>query len=342
MSKIVYLFGAGASYGTLPMVSEMPDWLEVFIDDISRQEFLLSDRDSFEQPDYLTGQSKQYYQTLFIEDLKWLKQECLNHISIDTFAKKLSIRADTASIRRLKIILSAYFVAEQIRHKPNKRYDFFFASVMERLFKFPDDIRILSWNYDTQFEIAFSEFSENDNIRDNQNVLNVHVKNNQIEASERETFGIYKLNGSTELFSMYSINPTRYYFNKVAHREFNTDTLEDLIHNYAAIKFSNTIIPGFSFAWESSNHNSFFDNVLEDTKDCEVMVVIGYSFPFFNREIDQEIIMNMQNLKKVYFQDPEVEVVMRRFKSIRRGTISPKLIAEEATRYFYVPDELSR
>jgi len=36
------------------------------------------------------------------------------------------------------------------------------------------------------------------------------------------------------------------------------------------------------------------------------LVIIGYSFPFFNREIDREIMgeINFEKLKKIYFQDP--------------------------------------
>ena len=37
--------------------------------------------------------------------------------------------------------------------------------------------------------------------------------------------------------------------------------------------------------------------------------MIGYSFPFFNRKTDREIIGSMANLKKIYVQDMNADEV---------------------------------
>lgn len=342
MSKIVYLIGAGASVGTLPLVKEMPKWIDVLIKELSSNEMSLSNREFFEKPNNIQGKSKQEYQNELIVDLMWLKDSAASHISIDTYAKKLSIKRDFDKLKKLKILLSVYFTLEQIRHRPNKRYDFFFASIMESLYKFPEDIRILSWNYDSQLEIAFSEFSDQHDIYTNRKLLNVHIKNKRIEQSELDTFGIYKLNGSTELSSLVPEDKNIYFFNLDISPSLKKSQLETITRMYATAISKEVLISNLSFAWEPSNYENFMDNVKEDTGDAEILVVIGYSFPYFNRSVDREIILNMKNLKKVHFQSPDADNLMVRFKSIRTEEGGLEFLPEEDTMYFFIPDELSK
>jgi len=342
MSKIVYLFGAGASIGALPIVETMPEWIDKLIQDLLREDLQLSDKDSFDRPDFIKVRTKRDFQDEFINDLKWMRDASARHISIDTFAKKLYIKNDYDNLNRLKIALSAYFVLEQIRHPPDKRYDFFFASIMDSVHRFPDDIRILSWNYDSQFEIAYSEFSNDNRIYQNQRLLNIHVKNKSIDPNELNVFGIYKLNGSTEIFSTSEGNQTAYYLNLEANPSLSIETMEILIRMYATSKLAADLMSGFSFAWEPSNYQHFLDNVKKDTEDAEILIVIGYSFPFFNRTMDRDIIANMKNLTRVHFLDPKAQNIITRFKSIRNNWGVLQLIPEDDYRYFFIPDELSR
>jgi hypothetical protein len=83
------------------------------------------------------------------------------------------------------------------------------------------------------------------------------------------------------------------------------------------------------------------DKVKEETKDAEVLVVIGYSFPYFNRSVDRELISNMKDLRRVHFQSPEAKRLIERFKSIRDDFAPGQLIPEHDNRYFFIPDELS-
>lgn len=344
MSKIAYLFGAGASFGTIPLVKDMPEWIDKLIQDLKNLGMSLSKSEFFEKPESIRNKSKLEHQIDMINDLVWLRDASATHISIDTYAKKLAIKKDSRNLDRLKIILSVYFVIEQTRKRPNNRYDYFFASILESPTEFPEDIRILSWNYDSQFEIAYSEFSNNPDIFHNRRLLNVHIKNKKIEPSELGTFGIYKLNGSTELFPPYP-NPTSsnsYFFNPTAEHKLDLNKLETIVRMYAIAKNQPDLISGLSFAWVPSNWENFMDKLKEDTKNTEVLIVIGYSFPYFNRSVDREIIRNMKGLKKVHFQDPDADSLMVRFKSIRDDYNSLDFIPEEDQRYFTIPDELSK
>jgi hypothetical protein len=70
-----------------------------------------------------------------------------------------------------------------------------------------------------------------------------------------------------------------------------------------------------SFAWEKefeSKRDYYFANSkLEYAKalarGTDILIVIGYSFPYFNREVDKEIFAEMPTLKKIYFQDPQLD-----------------------------------
>ena len=64
-------------------------------------------------------------------------------------------------------------------------------------------------------------------------------------------------------------------------------------------------IQGLSFGWECNDSEwSIIPNVKEDSADTDILIVVGYSFLYFNRETDREIILSMKQLRKVYFQAP--------------------------------------
>lgn len=73
--------------------------------------------------------------------------------------------------------------------------------------------------------------------------------------------------------------------------------------NKRKISFDNTI----KYAWENQNSADLIDacNVMENTA---TLVIIGYSFPDFNKSIDQQLFMRMPNLKKIIIQDPSLDL----------------------------------
>lgn len=71
---------------------------------------------------------------------------------------------------------------------------------------------------------------------------------------------------------------------------------------------SNDLHKLLHFAWENSvYHKSLMQHVKNMIYDTTIVVVIGYSFPFFNRQIDKEIfdILKANKIfRKIYYQDP--------------------------------------
>jgi hypothetical protein len=45
--------------------------------------------------------------------------------------------------------------------------------------------------------------------------------------------------------------------------------------------------------------------------EAETLVVIGYTFPFFNRETDRRVFEQMPNLSQIYIQDPNADNIIK-------------------------------
>jgi hypothetical protein len=125
--------------------------------------------------------------------------------------------------------------------------------------------------------------------------------------------------------------------------------------------------PLITFAWEKDSETkksliNSYEIAKEIIKDTTILVIIGYSFPFYNREVDNMIFDVLKpSLKKIYYQDPEIdgEFLRSRYNlpsatkpntdkisnpnvaHIFRG-ITPTLTIEhiENTDQFYIPVEL--
>lgn len=337
MNKITYLFGAGASANALPIVTGIPGRINNLIDLLRSPSLQLSSVIFF---DGLTkNKTKQEYQLSLIEDLKWILRESQKHSSIDTFAKKLTIKQMHSDLERLKRTLSIFFIFEQSQNPVDGRYDSFFASIIDSSHSFPDNIRILSWNYDYQFELAYSEYSGKKNISENQTKLNIHQKTVK-NLGDNHGFRIYKLNGTTEIYNQ--IHYRQYNFIDEMSSEITIHLIEEIVRNYAGILNSDDYHSTLSFSWETDakDGKTFLENVSEDIIDTIILIVVGYSFPFFNREIDRKIIGSMGQLNRVYFQAPDAENLKDRFKAIRNDFNEKDLIPIKDTGQFFLPNEL--
>ena len=113
-----------------------------------------------------------------------------------------------------------------------------------------------------------------------------------------------------------------------------------VVENFALASIFDNATPTLSFAWENEGSNySVVQDSIEAVKDCEVLVVIGYSFPFFNREIDRQIFKGMLKLKKIYIQDPAPQRIGQRLSAVT-NVDSKGFIYWEDTSQFGLPDEL--
>jgi len=352
MAKIVYLLGAGASFGIrddkqlefnlqennitrfnrcanikegLPIVSELPN----------RMLYIISKLLDFVKDIPTDDVNRREYITL-IEDFKWAHKEGKRHSTIDTFAKKLYITKQVKEYNRLKRVMSVYFTLEQILGVTDKRYDAFFASILkDSAIGLPQNISIVSWNYDCQIELAFAEYLQQNDLNCIEGALNMFHKTGKYDNVSATGFNILKLNGSALIY-----DKERNIFIDPYNERGEMSIISFL--TLSTMEHSNTY-NALSFAWENMGE-SFIEVIKNSIKDADTLVVIGYSFPYFNREVDKLLFENMTKLKKIYIQDQypdRIEESVRNLLTISHNVVNKTTIEKQYNlTQFYLPPEL--
>lgn len=367
MSKIVYLLGAGASFGIrdknnttlkvhdayedseivgtyvkyeyaniiegLPLVSEITGRLSFWVDKL--REYKIHGKKT---EHIYAGMSFDRALDKLIDDLIWLKTESGNHATIDTFAKKLYLKNQRDEFYKVESLLSVFFILEQTLNRKDGRYDTFLASVLDAKLNIDDRIKILTWNYDSQFELAYKEYGDAQNkgtewVRQKLGIKDLKVQDNDVNST------IFKLNGTANFLKQVDISQ---------YKELTEYLLDDIFLSYFGDKEIQVKNSRVSFAWDNANYTTkiYKEALINAVKDAEVLVVIGYTFPFFNREIDREIFKYMPNLKKIYIQDPNAEQIESSLDSLysiqHTGVtkVNENVIPITNTSQFYLPPEL--
>ncbi|MBY0424631.1 MAG: hypothetical protein K2Q22_03255 [Cytophagales bacterium] len=327
--KFTYLFGAGASAIALPVVANFPERILEMANLVSQREDILEKLKSSDKDILLK----------LIADIRELALEAQEYNSIDTLAKILFLKENTIGLNKLKRTLSAYLCLEQGYKRNDKRYDSFLASIINRKngkMSLPDNIQILSWNYDYQLELSYSKFRKSSIEYD----LNIYPSTEVRGYEKDECFSLFKINGTASAFINNNINFTRD-LPLPEFKQINVDGKVTLfpsedsefellrrVTEYDAI-YKRRTDTAIHFSWE--NHtisDNTRDRAKNATKDTNILIVVGYSFPVFNRDIDRELISNMTKLEKVYIQIPEKDIdsVIERFKAIKDFSVYEKLI----------------
>ncbi len=83
--QFTYLIGAGASANTIPVINNFAKELGNFAWYIENFEI----KEDFIQDIYRIKDNPSEIKKRFVNKIKWLAKECAEHLSIDTFAKKL-------------------------------------------------------------------------------------------------------------------------------------------------------------------------------------------------------------------------------------------------------------
>ncbi len=336
---ITYLFGAGASIEAVPIVDQIPERIIKMIELLEDDEYKLSDSEMFAIPN--VDENKYQIQSMLIESLRWLWKHVMNHASIDTFAKKLYVTRKTDDYNRLKATFTSFLLLEQFKNPIDKRYDSFFAALSEKgsPIKLPDHVKIISWNYDFQFEKAFSSYSLKNDLLANQEML--HIYPTKYQEGGIDDFGIFKINGTTSAYSKEERKLSPIILN--VNNSFDKTLIENVLHAFMMfLRFPFQFTPMIHFAWEDNKISEMLINESKKaTIDTEVLIIIGYSIPFFNRNVDRDIIQNMKAIKKIYIQAPvkDAEDIRTRLKSIidlPRDKV--ELITD--VKQFFLPPEL--
>jgi len=333
---ITYLFGAGASCEVLPLVDGIPSSMYALC--LRLQEY--------------SGQIDAKLEIelkLLINDIKELSAEAADHASIDTYARKLFLTGNKEKLVWLKRVLSFYFLLEQffLEGKTDKRYDLFWASLAGKTSQdLPKNVRILSWNYDLQFELSFCNYIPQKKFDDVQSILGVVEKINDKKKGEViDHFGIYKLNGTANTIKDFDgpfINDA-YILDEIK-KGITIEELNKFLKTSAFLRNNKKSKMSLSFAWENEEYKSSFQKsiselIKEEISVTEILIIIGYSFPYFNRKIDREFICSMK-LKKIYIQDKNPDPIIDTLRSIIGDNENLQIKKVSVSKQFFLPPEL--
>lgn len=336
MSKVTYILGAGASYGLraengeprfkrgVPVISEFSEALDFLIHDIDNQILKSNEHNKTDYIDSLNA---------IKERLIELKEICDEYPTRDTYAKLLYVTKKTQyhkhidTYERLKDALSVFLLLFQLRVPRDPRYDGFIASIIHENGTFPP-LTILSWNYDAQFEMAYSGYVLNRYIPFIWNRLNVVNKTYDLP-THKEPFSFVKLNGTAFFKSNKEVeSPEEGINNPIAqiidvfYGGHKDQHVYDLLFNlFEDDTYTNTL----SYAWENDKVEKVIEYTKERCADTEELIVIGYSFPYVNRDMDKAILLSMHNLKRIYIQDPKHTDIIENIKAILGETKSQNI-----------------
>lgn len=352
MSRVTYIFGAGASYGEriydkdgnvvrfsrgLPVVNEIAYALK-----------LLQQGGEHKGAIFLQEEAKKQNVALNVYEnvrhmLSILEKACTSYPTIDTLAKQLFVTGglfEGLNYGDLKRYLSTALLMMQDDKKRDLRYDGFIAALIDKQRKFPN-MTILSWNYDVQFEMAYSGyFTEERYIPTLWKELNVLNKKYPTDFRIHDPFAMIKLNG-TALFTDSSLE-------KWTINGDSVNRITDCFYGgnkYTPYQYGYEYLTGgnyenlLSYAWEDENMKTLHENIELRTYDTRELIVIGYSFPYVNNELDTFIIGNMSKLEKIVVQDKNFEDIKERLEGILasfRRTV--KIVPKNSLQQFYIPN----
>ncbi len=344
MPKVTYFLGAGASSPTMPLVKAIPEQNIRGINDelltIFRNLQDLKGTGNLNVPIF---SDKLQFSTV-AGKFESLIQNSERHASVDTYAKKLYMKGDIKGLQDLKYTLSFLFTVIQCTHFPNPKYDSFLASTLKigegGRPKWRDEIKILTWNYDMQTEIAAMDYFGCSSLNELSNYLLFYPRQDYL--SKTDIPSVLHLNGVAGLFEK-SLDDTAF---RHLYSDLNTSSyhcIDECVRQTVeyhsappAIRFDNL----FSFSWE---RNFYKDRILEYAKriasETKILVVIGYSFPFFNRDYDRLLFEEFaKNTGVIYIQNPNFDSnsLKEKFPAIK----NVRTIQIQNLDQFHLPEEL--
>ena len=350
--NLTYVLGAGASANALPLIRDMDKRIDVFVEHLISEDGLDVNQ---------------------INELKKMVEEIKRHYTIDTYAKKIFLKnkGNDLELLRLKNFMGSYFIYEQLRKDKSDqigkylydkasnnydrkdifsvynsiiepvdyRYDSFFAAVLKNDLNkgvyLPNNINFISWNYDSQLEISLMNFIDGSGMDEIQKKLNVFPNPRMSQLNENSS-AVVKLNGTAGFYS-----DKKKYGDLFDFREHQLDRDSfDILRNInfeGRLKYKNSIY----FAWNNDDDVSKARQYARDIiSHTDILVVIGYSFPYFNRDVDRYIFKALEEKGRIIY----IQATESTFESIKNRAIGASLVFRAAKPFieldqFLIPND---
>lgn len=312
--KITYLLGAGASWYACPVLNEQG----VKMIELARIHF--------NEPSklFIKKTNPRNFGTTNADVIMWdigfFGTVSLKYGTIDTYAKKLELNQSTDELERLKLAVSIFFTIWQLTDDEDlkkrgdvpldeidRRYISLMASIIERINgtnKIKENVRFVTWNYDLQLEYAYKSFC-------NDNMIWDHIADDlkfRVIEGEDSKLEICHLNGYHGFYK------TRSGEHHILDRT-ESKNIEDIISGISFLRESQNqgsidITDHINYAWED---NPLSKKAREEAQrifsETEILIIIGYSFPNFNKEIDKALFRELEGRPtKIFYQDPNASL----------------------------------
>ncbi|UPQ79626.1 hypothetical protein M0M57_02015 [Flavobacterium azooxidireducens] len=373
MAKVTYYLGAGASYYACPILDKQAELmiklasheLEIHFKNINPEKY--PNGINFEFDKNKKNHLPQDNKTQILWDIGYFGKRAVEYNTIDTYAKKLFLNEEFDELRKLKMSVSIFFdlwenfSVSRYNHfskheyslienkyipsnfpifsKIDSRYKSLFSILLEKNteIKINENFKFITWNYDLQLEETFNLFL-NEHHEKNLNSINKYFK---YKTNNTETNDVFHLNGYR---GFTKTNDGREIILK---EKVDIDDYWKSVEGFheAIVRKNITFDNHIKYAWEHKlENNPFFNNIYNVLNETEILIVIGYSFPPFNRSIDQLLFskLDSKKIKKIVYQDPNAskQLIENLFKNPKEFTKKIEILSDQKDlKQFYLPNE---
>jgi hypothetical protein len=338
--RLTYYIGAGASFHSMPLQTDMYERLDLFLRCIATATKTYADKQEIQN---------------ILNSFRRIINEVQRSTSYDAYAKELYDNNSLDLLRSAKVLLSSFFLFEhfnkedvaifdaernsaefslmqKVKRQMDKRYRTFWGHIFNnRDRELPKSIRIISWNYDLQLEISHSIYTKLP-LGDSINSLKIHP------ICKSEVPSIIKLNGTAGYF--YAHNEPVHHISDFQYEDYNTN-MKQLVDIIIAGCNKTYTQPYLNFAWEKSEfQKASIERAKEIIRTTTDLIIVGYSFPRFNREIDRQILGAEDNIKSVYYQTLAQDFPVQRenLRSVS-ASVGEKAKLTDSLDLFFIPSD---
>ena len=345
--KITYLFGAGASYNAVPILNSLSESMRSVARDLAIEP--------------LNYDNVKIFQRKLIE-LANISEE---YGTVDTYAKKLFLNREVKELKEMKFLLSIFFaiwqgyyykiefplsvgdlLANVEKKKSYDHLDYRYKTLLSNYLEFDNgsssikldgNINFLTWNYDSQIELAFQLFNN-----DKCELIDINKSFQFLPTTNDNSKNrIIHLNGISNI-----INNSGILNNLFESSDFISKTMMiSKINKVFESSFMSANKALIDYSWDENDE--IVDAAKQIIKQTDILIVIGYSFPTFNRAIDSQLLSGSGNsFDKIIYQDPNAsEELLELFhidlrnksKDVNGKYVNYKILKEKGQ--FYIPPE---
>ncbi|MEQ8562562.1 MAG: hypothetical protein RID18_13695 [Cytophagales bacterium] len=306
-------------------------------------------------------------QELLRNDFRWLIDKLNTHKTVDQLASEILTQSNNLEENNeeknelqkqyeiLKLVLAVYFSFDQLLTPTDSRYRTFFSQMcrgkLENLLQ--SKSKIVSWNYDCQFEIAFAEFMKYSSLAKSNSALNIGTR--YYLPFDENRFGIEKLNGTSISYRKDSESSTFFFDelklneNNASLRYYSPKVAANIIFNYLICRNDlQNVQSGISFSWDAPFEDPSIMRSLSIMQKTRELIIIGYSFPPVNEAIDRRLLQSLRFLHNVVIQDYYPHRIKSRLltlggpkiqENVNNGNLRIELLTPEDYNEFALPGQ---